>query len=65
MNNLTRRAAQRRLAAGDDETAARPDIPEWSELSRMRAPAVRKLAAKLGIDYTNRVETLSAIHEAR
>lgn len=40
-------------------------VPTWAELSRLDAVEVQELAERMGIEYTTRSETLSAINKAR
>ena len=40
-------------------------IPPWGELQKLDEAGVRALAERLGIEYTDRMATLSAIHNAR
>ena len=41
------------------------EIPAWKELSKLDAAEVEALADSLGIEYTSRAKTLSAINKAR
>jgi len=63
MNNQTRRHQQRRRAV--DPAARKGEIPPWSTLAKLNAGEVEALAGQLGIPYTNRAKTLSAINQAR
>lgn len=40
-------------------------IPPWPELQSLDESQVRELAERLGLEYTERMATLSAIHKAR
>lgn len=60
MNNMMRRRQyhqkQRQQAAS---------VPAWAELQKMTEDQVRALAGTLGIPFTGRMETLSALNKAR
>lgn len=40
-------------------------VPQWSELSAMDNEQVQALADRLGIEWTGRMSTLSAINKSR
>lgn len=40
-------------------------IPPWSDLQKLDEVEVKAMAERLGIEYTDRMGTLSAIHKAR
>lgn len=40
-------------------------IPKWQELTKLSEDETRVLAAKVGVEYTDRMGTLSAIHQQR
>lgn len=40
-------------------------IPAWADLQKLDEAGVKALAERLGIEYTERMATLSAIHNAR
>lgn len=60
---MRRGAIRRNRAQAPEQVQAA--IPPWRELVKLDTPAVMALADSLGIPYTDRTGTLSAINKAR
>lgn len=65
MSLLHRRMAVYKRLHPAPGSASPATIPAWAELAKLGTDEAKELARHLGVPYTNRMATLSAINKMR